>query len=131
MVRNHEEVDREAALKDAQRILDRWRFAASANGMLWIQPNVGRLEPIELSSFLSHLRRGCGSTTPRVVLFDFTESEIAGAEWTEVEKLLLDFAQSIGARCRVTSTVKRPVATILMYRKDASLTATTANHLLN
>jgi len=116
----------EAAVAQAMRLLERWRFAASASGYLWIQPVGAKLPPEELAEFLIVLRRGYNEDLPKVVLFDFTECEIAGAQWTLVETLLTEFARSVGAKCRVTSTVRKPVASILLYRVDSSAAAVTS-----
>ena len=118
--RQEQQVQTDAALVEANRLLERWRFAASASGLLWIQPAMPRLAPEELATFLVLLRRACDGGLPWVVLFDFSESEIVGAQWTAVESLLNEFAASLGARCRITSSTKRPVATILLYRPDAA-----------
>lgn len=112
------EAEVQSALSETQYLLKRWRFAASAAGFLWIQPIGPKMSPEELAGFISLVKRGCREEFPHALLFDFTEIDVVGAQWTMVESLLLDFARSIGARCRVTSTHKRPASAVLLYRRE-------------
>jgi hypothetical protein len=112
------ETEMESALSETQYLLKRWRFAASSAGFLWIQPIGPKLAPEELAGFIALLKRGCRDNFPSAMLFDFNEVEVVGAQWTMVESLLLELAQSIGALCRVSSTHKRAASAVLLYRKD-------------
>ena len=108
----------QSTLGETNYLLKRWRFAASAAGFMWVQPIGPRLAPEELAGFIALLKRGCRDGFPKSLLFDFNDIEIVGAQWTVVESLLVDLAQTIGARYRVTSTHKRPASAVLLYRGD-------------
>ena len=107
-------------LSETQYVLQRWRFAASTSGFLWIQPIGPKMSPEELASFITLLKRGCQGDFPACIIFDFNEVEVVGAQWTTVESLLFDLAHSIGASCRISSSPKRPATAVLLYRKNAT-----------
>ena len=106
----------ENVLSETQYVLNRWRFAASTSGFLWIQPIGPKLAPEELAGFIMLLKRGCRGDFPASMLFDFNDVEVVGAQWTMIEGLLFDLAQSIGASCRVTTSIKHPASAVLLYR---------------
>jgi hypothetical protein len=116
-----ENQDMETALSETQYLLKRWRFAASAAGFFWVQPNGAKLCPEELAGFITLLRRGCENDAPRAILFDFSEVDVIGGQWTLVESMLNDFAQSVGFRCRLISATGRPLSAVLLYRRDGDL----------
>ncbi|HUN82708.1 MAG TPA: hypothetical protein VMV81_14485 [Phycisphaerae bacterium] len=113
----------ENVLNEAQYLLQRWHFAASASGFLWIKPIGPRLAPEELAGFIMLLKRGCRNDFPSSLLFDFNEVEVVGAQWTMIESLLFDLASEIGARCRVSSSTKRHANTVLLYKCESALAA--------
>ena len=121
------EPDTEAALKEVEYLLKKWRFAMSAGGFLWIQPTAKKLSPEELAGFILLLRRGCATDSPRTILFDFSESDIVGGQWTVVESLLSEFSHTIGARCRLIAATGRPLSAVLLYRKDVDMRAAEQN----
>jgi hypothetical protein len=117
----------QSVVSEAQYLLKRWRFAASAAGFLWIQPVGPRLSPEELAGFITLLKRGCGAAGspgfPRVIVFDFSEVDVVGGQWTMIEALLSELARSIGARLRISSSHKRPASAIMLYRGEPERTA--------
>jgi hypothetical protein len=115
------EPETEAALCEVEYLLKKWRFAMSSGGFLWIQPTGKKLSPEELAGFILLLRRGCAGDSPRTILFDFSEADIVGGQWTLVESLLSEFSHTIGARCRLIAATGRPLSAVLLYRKDVDM----------
>jgi hypothetical protein len=105
-------------LRETEYLLKRWRFAANASGFFWVQPVGPKLSPEELAGFITVLRRACGERRPRVILFDFSEIEIVGGQWTLAESLLTDFSQSLGTRCRLVAAAGRPLSAVLLYQTE-------------
>lgn len=118
------EQELENVLSEAQYLLQRWHFAASDSGFLWIKPVGPKLAPEELAGFITLLKRGCQGKFPAFMLFDFNEVEVVGAQWTMVESLLFDLANELGARCRVSSSTKRQINTVLLYRSPETAVKT-------
>ncbi|MFQ5424990.1 MAG: hypothetical protein ACE5F9_13565 [Phycisphaerae bacterium] len=108
-------------LARADQLLARWRFAASVHGRLWVQPVSRLLSAAELVTFLKRIQRADSSVRFREVVFDLSEVETIGPQWTLVLALLVDFARRVEARCKVVSLHGQPAAAAALYRRNREL----------
>ncbi len=108
-------------LASAEQLLARWRFAASADGRLWVQPAGRRLSAADLVTFLQRIRRADSSVRFREVVFDLSEVESIGPQWTLVLALLMDFARRVEARCTIVSLHGQPAAAAALYHHNREL----------
>ncbi len=107
----------------AVRTLQRWRLAASENGLLWIRPAGPTLDRAELAGFLHLLEEACAHGGTRRIVFDFAELEFIGPRWTLVLAELLDFARKATARCALVSVRGQPAAVTALYRMNRDVAA--------
>lgn len=115
--------DNQDVMDSAVRTLQRWRFAGSKDGLLWIRPAGPALEPGELAGFLQLLEDACARGCTHHIVFDFAELEFIGPQWTLVLAELLDFARKVPARCALVSVRGQPAAVTALYRKNRDVAA--------
>ncbi len=106
----------DTALSETQYMLERWRFAASDRGFLWIQPTAEALSPEEFAALFTLLHRCCDARFPRAIVFDFSKVIVRGAQWNSLIAVIDDFAERINARCRFVAGEHRPVSAVYMHR---------------
>lgn len=109
------------ALDNAEQIMARWSFAIEAGGVLAIRPTGHALAAAELSDFLQRVSAACRNEMVDEVVFDLSEVEVIGPQWTLVLALLIDFARNVDARCRVVALQGQPAAAASLYRRNREL----------
>ena len=60
------------AIAETKYLLDRWRLAVSARGVLHVRPIGPCLSPEELAGFFALLYGACDATFPMVLLLDLS-----------------------------------------------------------
>ncbi len=95
-----------------------WRFKASTAGSLRIQPAGPTLSHEELAWLLDRLQRRHADAGVEEIVFDLSRVEAIGPQWTLVLALLIGFARSVKARCRVVSLHGQPANVVQLYRRN-------------
>lgn len=108
----------ESAGEETRYLLDRWQIVASVRGTLSVRPLGSALHPEELAALLALLSGVCDEDFPRIVLIELGNAKIIGHQWTILLALIADFANRIGARCRLIAGNDRPVSAACLYRLD-------------
>lgn len=105
----------DTAISETQYMLERWRFAASDRGFLWIQPLSKAMSPEEFAALFTLLHRCCDTDFPKGIVFDFSKVVVTGGQWTSLIDVIDDFAMRINARCRFVAGEHRPVSAVYMH----------------
>lgn len=107
MRRFAEEVER-----DIEQTLERWHFAANAEGLLWIQPADRILQFSELAFVAKRLIRASRLASVRLIEVDLSGVTVVGAPITSTILLLNELHRRLGARCRISEPLyrQRPAA---------------------
>jgi hypothetical protein len=105
-----EEVER-----DIEQTLERWHFAASAEGLLWMQPADRVLQFSELAFVIKRLIRASRFSSVRFIELDLSGVTIVGAPITSTILLLNELHRRLSPRCRISEPVyrQRPAADVL------------------
>lgn len=112
---------RSAELNRAEQLLADWQFSIVSEGTLWIRPTGSRLCVDELASFLGRLRSAFAGDGLSEIVFDFGDLEFVGPNWTVAFALLMEFARSVQANCRVESLNGQPAAAASLYYRNREL----------
>ncbi len=112
---------RREILKRTESVLDRWQFAASAEGSLWIRPSGPDLSEDDLGGFLRLLRDVCLDSPPDEIIFDLEHVDYIGPRWTVVMAMLLEFAEGLEARCLIASAHGQPAAVAEFYSRNRKI----------
>lgn len=107
----------QAPTSQLEQPLGRWRFAVSA-GSLRVQPMGPTLSPENTARLLGQLRRRHARGDLKEVVFDLSQIETIGPQWTVVLALLIGFARSTKACCRIVSLHGQPAAVVGLYRRN-------------
>ncbi|HVP12073.1 MAG TPA: hypothetical protein VMV94_12905 [Phycisphaerae bacterium] len=107
-----------AAIAETKYLLDRWRLAVSARGVLHVRPTGPVLSPEELAGLFALLYGACDATFPMVLLLDLSETMVTGGQWSTLASLITGFAQKVDLRCRMISGPERPIAGACLFRHD-------------
>lgn len=116
MSHRHVCLDQQAAENESGPAADRWRFAVSG-GLVRIQPIGPTLTPAETVELIECVRRGYGDTELKEIVFDLAQVKTIGPQWTLVLGLLISFACSVKAHCRVISLHEQPANVVGLYRR--------------
>lgn len=106
----------EATFRESEYILRRWEFGVAGAGLLWIKPLQPKFTPEELAAILQLLAEVCQDDQTTLIRLDLSDSMVAGAQWTLVDGLLVDFAKRIDAVIRMAQGAGRPASSILFCR---------------
>lgn len=107
----------QAPTSQSEQALGRCRFAVST-GSLRVQPAGPRLSSEDTARLLGQLRGWQARGDLKEVVFDLSQIETIGPQWTVVLALLIGFARSIKARCRIVSLHGQPAAVVGLYRRN-------------
>jgi len=110
-------------VEEAERILRRWQYSVAADGGLQIHPTGPRLQTEELGGFLRLLTDVFASEPPREIVFDMSAVRYLGPNWTLALAMFIDFAQSVGAPCRIDGARGQPAAAAAMYHRSPQVRA--------
>lgn len=110
-------------VEDAERVLNRWRYAVSENGGLWIRPAGPRLSTKELSGFLRLLKDVFAADPPTEVVFNMNEVRFLGPNWTLALAMFIDFAQQLGVPCHIDGVQGQPAAAASLYNRSPQVRA--------
>lgn len=108
---------------NAERMLNRWKYAVAENGGLWILPAGPRLNPKELSGFLRLLADVFAEDPPTEVVFNLQSIRYIGPNWTLVLALFVDFAQRLNVPCHVEGAKGQPAAVVSLYQRSPQVRA--------
>jgi len=106
---NHTRLHRfaEDVERDIEQTLERWHFAASAEGLLWMQPADRVLQFSELAFVIKRLLRASRLATVRFIELDLSGVTIVGAPVTSTILLLNELHRRLSPRCRISEPVYR------------------------
>ena len=117
----------EPTVDEAERLLGRWRLTVSSAGSLWVQPVGPTLRHEELAKLIERLRGSSGNGGVKEIVFDLRRVETIETPWTLVLALLIGFARSTGARCRIVSLHGQPAAVVGLYRCNCDVASLVAD----
>ena len=106
------------AISPSQHELPQWSVDSSADGMLHVQPAGPTLTHDEIAAMIRELRDRYCATACSEVLFDLSRVETIEPQWTLVLALLIAFARTVTARCRLVGLHGQPAAVIELYRRN-------------
>lgn len=95
---------------------------ATLNAVLRIKPEAEILTSDAMRTIIEDARRSGRTATAQVVIFDFSNVKQIGPQWTVVWAMIIDFARSLNATCRVESLTGQPAATAALFRRSRELT---------
>ena len=95
------------SLDDAVGLLDRWYLSASADGTLWIEPRQPILKLQEFCILLKRIQRVFKDCRLTRLVFHFDGVEVSRNLWLIILRLLMVFARSQHADCRIIRSDKQ------------------------
>lgn len=110
-------------VQDAERTLNRWKYAVDENGGLWIRPAGPRLNTNELGSFLRLLTDVFAEDPPTEVVFNMSAVKYLGPNWTLALALFIDFAQRLNVPCHIDGVEGQPAAVANLYNRSPQVRA--------
>jgi hypothetical protein len=113
--------DIDGILRETRYFTDRWHMSASTVGLVWFRPVAARFTPEDLAGLLALMRQSFINSCRDNIKFDFSDSRVTGEQWTLVEALLKDFAETIGADLRLSlGNSRRSPAALITWRQSTS-----------
>ncbi len=108
--------DPRSVLTQAERLLERWRFAIWTAGFVYARPTGRLLVQDDLTDFTERLRMICDDDFPDVIALDLCDVIVPDSEWRPMKRLLRRFARSIGGRLRTVSVQGRVAGILIVCR---------------
>jgi len=105
-------------LAAADRLLSRFGFTASADGMLRIRPVGPVLSYDELDMILGRVVDESTDQHVGEIVLDFGTVEWIEVPWTAVLARLIDFARRTQVRCRLAALHGQPAAVVSFFSGD-------------
>jgi hypothetical protein len=90
-------------MKQAMRMLDRWYFAATADGTLWIQPRRSPVPVEECCALLTRLSEIVGTRPLRTLVLDLGDAQIPEDRWPVLLGIVGVVAEKMKAGVRIMS----------------------------
>ncbi|MCB9855041.1 MAG: hypothetical protein H6818_05080 [Phycisphaerales bacterium] len=110
-------------VEDAERTLNRWKYAVAENGGLWIRPSGPRLNTKELGGFLRLLTDVFAEDPPTEIVFNMSAVKYLGPNWTLALALFIDFAQRLNVPCHIDGIHGQPAAVANLYNRSPQVRA--------
>ena len=108
-------------VNDAARLLERWEFQASSDGMLRIRPRGPALEHDELIDLIRSLAASGACGRLRRIVFDLTRIERIGPQWTLALASQIHLARRVDTRC--VALREQPRRLMQLYGADPRVAA--------
>jgi hypothetical protein len=102
----------------AERLLSRFGFTASADGVLRIRPAGPVLSYDELDTILKRVMDERVDRQVAEIVLDFGTVEWIEVPWTAVFARLIDFARRTQVRCRLAALHGQPAAVVSFFSGD-------------
>jgi len=110
-------------VENAERTLNRWKYAVAENGGLWIRPAGPRLNTKELGAFLRLLTDVFADEPPTEVVFNMDAVNYLGPNWTLALAMFIDFARQLGVPCHFDGIHGQPAAVADLYNRSPQVRA--------
>lgn len=111
----------EATPDSSDNLLNTCEFTVSTDGFLRIRPLGAVLTIDRLAKIIGRLCDSDGLMDWKDIVFDLGLVEVIGPRWTVLLAMIINFARSVTARCRLVSLNGQPAAAAALYRHNTEL----------
>ncbi len=93
------------------------QFRAHTSGAMHVFFPGPSLGVREVDDMISALQQAIAAAAPTEIVFDFSDVEMIGPQWTLVLAFLVRFAQAVRVKCLMVSLRGQPAAVVSLYRR--------------